>query len=201
MKRKLGILFSILLVVAIIITGCDIGTVKKEEKVRDMSKVHHVKMEIEHYGTVEIELDGNEAPITVDNFMKLVNEKYYDGLTFHRNMEGFMAQGGYGTLKGKPAAATIKGEFKNNGVNNTIKHTRGTISMARVGGMNDSASSQFFIVQQAAPHLDGDYAAFGHVTSGMEAIDNLLANTPVQDDNGTTLPKDQPVIISIRAID
>jgi peptidyl-prolyl cis-trans isomerase B (cyclophilin B) len=116
-------------------------------------------------------------------------------------MEGFMAQGGDGTLKGKPAAATIKGEFKNNGVNNTIKHTRGTISMARVGGMNDSASSQFFIVQQAAPHLDGDYAAFGHVTSGMEAIDNLLANTPVQDDNGTTLPKDQPVIISIRAID
>ena len=141
-----------------------------------MSKVHHVKMEIEHYGTVEIELDGNEAPITVDNFMKLVNEKYYDGLTFHRNMKGFMAQGGDGTLKGKTAAATIKGEFKNNGVNNTITHTRGTISMARVGGMNDSASSQFFIVQQAAPHLDGDYAAFGKVIEGMDVV-NKIAET------------------------
>ena len=172
MKKKLGVLFSILLVIAIIFTGCDIGTVKKEEKVRDMSKVHHVEMVIEKYGTVEIELDGNEAPITVDNFIKLVNEKYYDGLTFHRNMEGFMAQGGDGTLKGKPEAATIKGEFKNNGVNNTIKHTRGTISMARISGMNDSASSQFFIVQKDASHLDGDYAAFGHVTSGMEVIDN-----------------------------
>ncbi len=201
MKRKLGILFSILLVVAVIITGCDIGTVKKEEKVKDMSKIHHVKMEIEHYGTVEIELDGNEAPITVDNFIKLVNEKYYDGLTFHRNIEGFMAQGGDGSLKGKKEVASIKGEFKSNGVNNTIKHTRGVISMARTSFSKDSASSQFFIVQKDAPHLDGDYAAFGHVTSGMEAIDNLLANTPVQDDNGTTLPKDQPVIISIRVID
>jgi len=201
MKRKLGILFSILLVVAVIITGCDIGTVKKEEKVKDMSKIHHVKMEIENYGTVEIELDGNEAPITVDNFIKLVNEKYYDGLTFHRNIEGFMAQGGDGSLKGKREVESIKGEFKNNGVNNTIKHTRGVISMARTSLDMNSASSQFFIVQQTAPHLDGDYAAFGHVTSGMEAIDNLLANTPVQDDNGTTLPKDQPVITSIRVID
>ncbi len=122
---------------------------------------------------IKIELDPTAAPITCENFTKLVSEGFYDGLKFHRVIYGFMIQGGcpLGTGTGGPGYS-IKGEFSSNGVNNPLKHTRGTISMAR-SAMPDSAGSQFFIMHKDAPHLDGQYAAFGHVVEGMDVVDEI----------------------------
>ena len=198
--KKLKYILSILLVV-VLLTGCEFGTVKHKEKEEEKKNMRHVTIEIEKYGTVELELDPNEAPITVDNFVNLAKIGYYDGLTFHRNIKGFMAQGGDGSLKGKADVPSIKGEFTANGVKNNISHTRGVISMARIQLDNNSASSQFFIVHQDSKFLDGQYAAFGHVTKGIEVIDELLENTPVEDGNGTTLPENQPVIKKVTVID
>lgn len=132
-----------------------------------------VRITMEDGGIIEIELDAQAAPITCENFLKLVKSGFYDGLTFHRVIPGFMIQGGcpLGTGTGGPGW-NIKGEFAANGVNNPIKHTRGVISMARAMDPN-SAGSQFFIMHQDAPHLDGQYAAFGHVTSGMDVVDKI----------------------------
>ena len=131
-------------------------------------------IEVEKFGTIEVELYQDLAPITVENFVKLVNKGFYNGLTFHRIIRGFMIQGGCpkGNGTGGPGYS-IKGEFSANGVNNPIKHERGVISMARAMDP-DSAGSQFFIMHQAAPHLDGQYAAFGKVIKGIEVVDNLL---------------------------
>ena len=134
-----------------------------------------VLMKIKDYGEIELELDRSVAPITVDNFLKLVNKGFYNGLTFHRVIKGFMIQGGCpkGNGTGGPGYS-IKGEFMSNGVNNPLKHNRGVISMARA--MNpDSAGSQFFIMHKDAPHLDGEYAAFGKVTSGIEVVDKIAS--------------------------
>lgn len=134
-----------------------------------------VVLELENGKKIEIELYPDIAPITCDNFTKLVEDGFYDGLTFHRVIEGFMIQGGCpdGTGMGGPGY-TIKGEFASNGVKNDLKHTRGVISMAR--SMNpDSAGSQFFIMHADAPHLDGQYAAFGKVVSGMDAVDEIAS--------------------------
>ncbi|MBQ4382943.1 MAG: peptidylprolyl isomerase [Firmicutes bacterium] len=154
---------------------------------------------IKDYGTVTVELDANAAPITVANFVKLSESGFYDGLTFHRIMEGFMAQGGdpEGTGYGG-SDETIKGEFAVNGVKNPLSHTRGTISMARSSMSYDSASSQFFIVHQDATFLDGQYAAFGHVTEGMDVIDKICTDARPIDNNGTIPAEAQPVIESIR---
>ncbi|MEG2923144.1 MAG: peptidylprolyl isomerase [Oscillospiraceae bacterium] len=124
---------------------------------------------------IELELDAKAAPITVENFLKLVGDGFYDGLTFHRVIPGFMIQGGCpdGTGMGGPGYG-IKGEFAKNGCDNPIKHTRGVISMARSASPN-SAGSQFFIMHQDASHLDGQYAAFGHVVSGIEVVDEIAA--------------------------
>lgn len=137
----------------------------------------HVKLTLDNGGVIELELDETAAPETVKNFVSLVEQKFYDGLTFHRIIPGFMIQGGDpdGTGMGGPGH-TIKGEFKANGFDNPIKHERGVISMAR--SMNpDSAGSQFFIMHQSAPHLDGNYAAFGRVISGIEQVD-AIAESP-----------------------
>ena len=160
----------------------------------------YIAIEIQDYGTVTAELYGDIAPITVDNFMKLVRGGFYDGLTFHRVISGFMIQGGdpAGNGTGGPGW-TIKGEFSLNGVKNDLKHERGVLSMARANDP-DSAGSQFFIMHEDAPHLDGSYAAFGKVLSGMEIVDAICANTPVGY-NGAVNPADQPVILSIREID
>ena len=132
-----------------------------------------IKIEMENGGIITLELDPAAAPITVANFEKLVKEGFYDGLIFHRVIAGFMIQGGDPTGTGMGGAAEkIKGEFAANGVPNPIKHKRGVISMAR-SSMPNSASSQFFIMHQDAPHLDGSYAAFGHVTSGIEVVDEI----------------------------
>ena len=152
---------------------------------------------VKDYGTVEVELAPAAAPVTVENFVKLVNDGFYDGLTFHRIISGFMIQGGdpLGTGMGG-SEETIPGEFQANGVDNPISHVRGTISMARSQNP-DSASSQFFIVHEDSTFLDGQYAAFGHVTQGMDVVDAICDSTPVLDGNGSVAPESQPVIESI----
>ena len=131
------------------------------------------KIVVKDYGIIRVELDREHAPITVDNFVKLVNSGFYNGLTFHRIIKGFMIQGGCpkGNGTGGPGYQ-IKGEFASNGVNNPLLHKRGVISMARAVHP-DSAGSQFFIMHQDAPHLDGQYAAFGHVIEGIEVVDAI----------------------------
>ena len=134
-----------------------------------------VVIEMKNGDVMKLELYPEAAPITVENFTKLVKEGFYDGLIFHRVISGFMIQGGdpQGTGMGG-AKEKIKGEFIANGVNNPIKHTRGVISMAR-SQMPNSASSQFFIMHKDAPHLDGQYAAFGKVVEGIEAVDKIAS--------------------------
>ena len=169
----------------------------------DMYKTgtHHAEMVVKDYGTVKMELYADIAPITVDNFAKLVNEGFYNGLTFHRIMSGFMIQGGDPLGNGTGGSdEEIKGEFALNGVENSISHTRGTISMARASAYN-SASSQFFIMHQDYTGLDGAYAAFGKVTDGMEVVDKICENVIPVDNNGTVLKNEQPVIESIKLID
>lgn len=152
-----------------------------------------VVIKMKNGGVIKVELDATAAPATVENFEKLVKDGFYDGLIFHRVIKGFMIQGGCpdGTGMGGPGWQ-IKGEFRANGVDNPIKHTRGVISMARSMSPN-SAGSQFFIMHQDSPHLDGQYAAFGHVVEGMDVVD-AIANTRV---NMQDKPKEDQVIESI----
>ena len=160
-----------------------------------------IEISVKKYGVIKLELDSKEAPITVENFVKLVKDGFYDGLTFHRIIDGFMIQGGDPNGNGTGGSEEkIKGEFKNNGVNNTIEHKRGVISMARSMD-KDSARSQFFIVHQDSQFLDGDYAAFGYVIEGMEVVDKIVENSIVEDGNGTVLKANQPVIEYIKVID
>ncbi len=162
---------------------------------------HNIEIEILNYGTIKVELDADMAPITVTNFIDLIKDNFYDGLTFHRIIDGFMIQGGDPNGNGSGGSKkTIKGEFIKNGVNNKLIHTRGTISMARSDDYN-SASSQFFIVQQNHFDLDGVYAAFGKVTEGMEIVDRICDDTIVEDENGTVLKENQPIIKTIRVIE
>lgn len=177
------------------------ATKKPESKTTDTKGKHHAKIKVKDYGTIEVELDGDTAPITVANFVKLVNEKFYDGLTFHRIMSGFMIQGGDPLGNGTGGSdETIKGEFSSNGVENNISHKRGVISMARSSDP-DSASSQFFIMHQDSTYLDGEYAAFGKVTKGMKVVDKICEDATPTDGNGTIEKADQPVIESIRMVD
>jgi peptidyl-prolyl cis-trans isomerase B (cyclophilin B) len=163
--------------------------------------IHHAEIEIEDYGVVSVELDGDVAPVTVQNFMDLANAGFYDGLTFHRIIDGFMIQGGDPNGNGSGGSGNnIVGEFEANGYTNNIAHTKGVISMARAQDPN-SASSQFFIMVADAPHLDGQYAAFGHVTSGQDVVDKIAADAKPLDDNGTIAAEDQPVIKSVKIID
>ena len=201
MKKRWTILclFSLLLVTCF--TGCG-----KNNKVNDnpnfnpdnyLSGYYYAQMDIENYGSVTLFLNADAAPATVTNFVNLVNEGFYDGLTFHRIIDGFMMQGGDPEANGTGGATyTVPGEFALNGYENPLSHVRGTISMARAKGY-DSASSQFFIVHEDNVTLDGSYAAFGGVTEGMEIIDAICSNTPVEDENGTVLKENQPVITSI----
>lgn len=166
-----------------------------------LSGKHHVEIQVEDYGVIKAELDADAAPITVTNFVDLAEDGFYDGLTFHRIISGFMIQGGDPNGNGSGGSdKTIKGEFADNGVENPIAHERGVLSMAR-SQEPDSASSQFFIMHEAAPHLDGQYAAFGKVTEGMEIVDKICEETTVLDNNGTVAKEDQPVIESIKVVD
>ncbi|RGC44117.1 peptidylprolyl isomerase [Absiella sp. AM29-15] len=161
---------------------------------------HHAVIDVKDYGTIELELDADTAPITVTNFVELAKDGFYDGLTFHRNIEDFMIQGGDPNGNGTGGSKhTIKGEFSANGVENNIKHERGVISMARSQDY-DSASSQFFIMYEKASHLDGQYAAFGKVTKGLDVLDKLEKVKAI-DNNGSVEASQQPVINSIKILD
>ena len=195
MKRWLSLILAAALAV------CVFAACSKDDNTSGSAGKHHVEIEVQDYGTIAVELDGDAAPITVENFLKLAKEGFYDGLTFHRIIDGFMIQGGDPKGNGTGVAdKTIKGEFSQNGVENKLSHVRGTLSMARSQDM-DSASSQFFIVQSDCTYLDGQYAAFGTVTEGMDLVDKICKDTPVQDNNGTVSAADQPVIESIKVID
>ena len=156
--------------------------------------VYKVTITMRDGGVMSGELYPDIAPITVENFKKLADEKFYDGLTFHRIIKGFMIQGGdpEGTGMGGPGY-TIKGEFASNGVQNDLKHTRGVLSMARTMDP-DSAGSQFFIMHQDAPHLDGEYAAFGKITEGLDVLDRIASVKT----NWSDQPWEEQVIASIR---
>lgn len=163
--------------------------------------VHHATIEVEGYGTIEVALNANVAPITVSNFCRLANEGFYDGLTFHRVISGFMIQGGDPNGDGTGGSGQcIKGEFEANGVKNSLPHSRGTISMARSQAY-DSASSQFFIMQKDTDSLNGKYAAFGNVTSGMDVVDAICENVPTTDSNGTVPKESQPKITRVTITD
>ncbi len=156
-----------------------------------------ILMQIEGFGEIRLELDEVNAPITSANFIKLVKSGFYDGLTFHRIISGFMIQGGDPLHNGMGGSdENIKGEFLINGVNNPISHKRGVISMARASDFN-SASSQFFIVHEDATFLDGQYAAFGHVIDGMDSVDAIAKLVRPIDGNGTVPFDRQPVITKI----
>ena len=158
---------------------------------------HHAVITVKDYGDIKLVLDGDTAPITVKNFVELAKSGFYDGLTFHRIIKGFMIQGGDPKGNGTGGSdKTIRGEFSKNGVENNISHKRGVISMARLQD-NNSASSQFFIMHEDGDYLDGSYAAFGHVTEGMDVVDKIAQNTPVTDSNGTVLKENQPIIEKI----
>ena len=185
--------------------GISSGTGAQEALNGLLSGLHHARIEVEDFGAIELELDADIAPVTVTNFVKLAKEEFYDGLTFHRIIEGFMIQGGDPQANGMGGSGeTIMGEFAENGVENPISHVRGTISMARSKDPN-SASSQFFIMQADAMGLDGRYAGFGHVTEGMEVVDDIVsyANTLSEvNENGVLENKEeQPVIASVTIMD
>ncbi len=166
-----------------------------------LSGKHHVNIVIKDKGTIAVELDADKAPITVTNFVNLAKEGFYDGVVFHRIIDGFMMQGGDPTGTGNGGAEeNIKGEFASNGVANSLLHTRGAISMARATDPN-SASSQFFIVHEDSPHLDGDYACFGYVTDGMDIVDDICKNTRGGDFNGIIPTGNRPVIETIEVVD
>ena len=158
MKRLTSLLLALLLLIALPLALSSCGGRPR------------VAIEVRGFGTIVVELDPSAAPKTVENFKKLVAEGFYDGSCFHRVIEGFMIQGGQSATGER--ADTIVGEFASNGHNNSLKHERGVISMARATDP-DSASSEFFIMHEDAPHLDGEYAAFGRVVEGMEVVDAI----------------------------
>ena len=211
MKKTLTLLLAVCLLLTVTACGTqgtatsqtDVTTLTGEDaytsqfELLDENLTYYVDMEIADYGTVTVQLDQSAAPITAANFVALAESGFYDGLTFHRIISGFMVQGG--DPKGNGTGGSdmkIKGEFAANGWDNPIKHERGVISMARSKAY-DSASSQFFIMHADAPHLDGGYAAFGYVTEGMEVVDAVCEAAKPVDNNGSIAKENQPVITSV----
>lgn len=186
MKKLIILLLAAVLMLSLF--GCG----KEPTGSIDAGTVYYADIVIEDYGTITVELDQSAAPITVENFVNLANSGFYNGLTFHRIIEGFMMQGG----ASENPPESIVGEFSSNGYENPLKHTKGAISMARTQ-IPDSASSQFFIVHEDSPHLDGDYACFGYVIEGIEIVDEICETVIPSGDNGAIAEEDQPVIASI----
>lgn len=191
--KKIFALALTICLICVCFAGC--GGSKENTSTGEYKVTHTAKISVKGHGDIELELYGEIAPITVKNFVKLANEGFYDGLTFHRVINGFMIQGGDPDGNGTGGSdEEIKGEFTANGVENPISHTRGVISMARNSISMDSASSQFFIMHADGTYLDGQYAAFGCVTKGMNTVDSVAKNTTVVDNNGTVPANMQPII-------
>lgn len=179
-------------------TGTEAAENETSGYVTDINADWYADIEIENYGTIKVGLDSSYAPETVANFVSLAQSGFYDGLTFHRIMDGFMMQGGDPEGNGTGGSdKTIYGEFTANGSDNNLSHVRGAISMARSQAY-DSASSQFFIVHEDSTFLDGQYAAFGYVTEGMEIVDEICSTAEPTDSNGSIAAENQPVITSIK---
>ena len=212
--KKLLSLILILTLCLTVLAGC-----KKDDKDgnKDTTVYKYAKMTVKDHGDIILKLNATVAPVTVENFLNLANSGFYDGLTFHRIIENFMIQGGDPNANGTGGVyddtgnkVTIFGEFTNNGHKNDISHKRGVISMARSGNQYfpslayNTASSQFFICNADAPHLDGDYAAFGWVIAGMDVVDSITKEGmkyTSADQNGAISDKSkQPVITSITEI-
>ncbi len=202
LKKSGNIIFIIcaaIILIAILVVN---SIINQKETESFLTGKHYVEMTIQDYGTIQLELDADVAPITVTNFMNLVQDHFYDGLTFHRIAKNFVIQGGDPNGNGTGGSKnTIKGEFASNGVANSISHVRGVISMARNGNSNNSASSQFFIMLDDNTSLDGLYAAFGKVIDGMDIIDKIVEDAIIEDDGETVLKENQPVITTARVID
>lgn len=207
-KRNLAAAFALCMIL-LLAAGCSAAYEAGREKQKleneepDTSEeigadaAYTAVMEVSGYGTITMELDAAAAPETVANFVALAREGFYDGLTFHRIIDGFMIQGGDPNGDGTGGSEkTIPGEFSANGVENKLAHTRGAVSMARSEDYN-SASSQFFIVHEDSTYLDGSYAVFGYVTDGMDVVDAICAAANPTDNNGSIAPEEQPVITSI----
>lgn len=215
MKKRLHYI-GVLLITTLFLAGCGTPAETAEESAApeteaagteaaaaagSESNKPQVEIEIADYGTIKLELEPEQAPLSVANFTELANDGFYDGLTFHRIMKDFMMQGGDPQGDGSGGSdKTIKGEFTDNGVNNILSHTRGAVSMARSMDM-DSASSQFFIVHQDSTFLDGQYAVFGYVTEGMEIVDEICESAAPVDDNGSIPAEEQPVITAVKVIE
>ena len=202
MRRTLCVLLALLMLPALAACGRKTepdpaAAPAAESAAETFQTVRHAEITVKDYGVIKLELDEGTAPITVANFIKLAQSGFYDGLTFHRIMDGFMIQGGDPEGNGTGGAdEKIRGEFLQNGVPNPISHVKGVISMARSQDP-DSASSQFFITVADATFLDGGYAAFGRVTEGMEIAEQIAKDARPVDNNGTIPPEQQPVIESI----
>ena len=194
MKRILKMLVAVLCLSALLLsaTSCSASPLSSyKEDTEDGKSTYYVAMAIEGYGVIIVQLDSEAAPRTVENFVKLVREDFYDGLTFHRVMENFMIQGGDPKGDGTGGSKDkIPGEFSLNGWYNPISHERGVISMARSNAY-DSASSQFFICNANSYFLDGSYAAFGRVVEGMDVVDAITANTAVFGDSNGVIAREK----------
>lgn len=213
-------LFLAVLVAAAVLSGCkkeanaetrpepvqtesraETGAEPEESGVVVTGEKPQIKIHIKDYGVITAQLEPDAAPITVENFLKLAKDGFYDGLTFHRIISGFMIQGGDPLGNGMGGSEQmIKGEFSGNGVDNPLSHTRGALSMARAQN-KDSASSQFFIVHKDSDFLNGDYAVFGYVTEGMDVVDKICDNVAVEDSNGTVKKENQPVIERVEVVE
>ena len=209
--RNLGLIAAAVALVVLIIVGAvcvkngpteNANTIRTEYKEGELlTGTHYVEIEVKDYGTMTAELYADIAPITVTNFMKLVDKGFYNNLTFHRIITGFMIQGGDPLGNGRGGSdEQILGEFSANNVENELRHERGVLSMARSNAFN-SASSQFFIMHADNSFLDGQYAAFGRVLTGMEVVDAICADARPYDSNGMMKPEEQPVITAIRKIE
>ena len=175
MKKISIVLLVVIMAVSLAACGRNTGTSSDQQNSNEeqLTGKHHVVIAVKDYGNISVELDADAAPITVTNFVTLAKSGFYDGLTFHRIISGFMIQGGDPLGDGTGGSDTkIKGEFSDNGVSNKLTHKRGAISMAR-SSSNNSASSQFFIVHKDSTYLDGKYACFGYVTDGMDVVDKI----------------------------
>lgn len=183
------------------LSGCqnkaDAGEADADTSGQEGQQECYADIDMQDYGVITLKLEPEEAPVTTENFIKLAKDGFYDGLTFHRIIEGFMMQGGDPDGNGTGGSEqTIEGEFSNNGHDNSLSHTRGAVSMARSRDYN-SASSQFFIVHEDSTFLDGEYAVFGYVTEGMDIVDEICTSAQPADGDGAIPPEAQPVIRTV----